>query len=672
MTITPGAQGTSRFKGEEEAPRRQRVTLRACLLGLLFAVLFSAIMPYNDYFIAATYLSGNFFPIDAFAMILLLVLVVNPLLILFGARDKIFTGAEIITVWTLVLVVAGIPSAGLMRYLIPHIVAPHYYASAANNWDTLIVSHLPRRLLVNDPAAVKTFFEGLKGNEPIPWHAWLEPLLWWSLFVACLFCAFFCLSTLLRRQWVDNERFAFPLVRLPVLMSESPEPGYSFNSLLRSPLLWIGVGCVTALHTTKGMHLLLPSIPDVPTAWHSSDFLVTAPWNGMNDILFAVYPLVIGFTYLMSTDVSLSIWLFYLFFKFQCLVATQYAWDVSQPGTGWLTGPGFTAYEEVGGAFALTAWTVWSMRGHLQRAWQKAAFNAPEIDDRDEPLSYRFAVFGLAGAYAGMFLWLTLVAKVQPLMAFAVLAGSMMVFIMLSWLVAQAGMLFAQHSFSPAQVLTVFTGTAHFDATSLAMSSITEHVGWQDAREFMMPPLLNSFKAASETGLNQRSLTRVLALAVVLAVIAAGWASIWLPYTHHGGSAGLKNPWTYVDAPQLPFSWTSSIIGHPKSPQLGPMLNVAGGALFCAALFACRTYFPAFGLHPVGFLVAATYPMYMLWFSIFLSWLIKIPIMRYGGMRGYRTLLPFFFGLIMGDTANAILWAVVGLFTKTGYQLLPG
>ncbi|HET6387522.1 MAG TPA: DUF6785 family protein, partial [Armatimonadota bacterium] len=575
------------------------------------------------------------------------------------------------TVWALIMVVAGIPSSGLMRYLVPHIVAPHYYADASNGWGPVIVDHLPRRLFVSDPAAVKAFFEGLQGAQRIPWSKWLGPLGWWAIFVACLFTTFFCLASLLRRQWVENERFSFPLVRLPVLMAESPEPGYRLNRLLHSPMLWIAVALTTFVHTVKGTHLLFPSVPDIPMTWSSSTFITTPPWLAINDTQFAIFPLVIGFTYLLPSEVSFSLWFFYLIFKLQVLLGYIYSWHMPDTGTGWLMGPSYTAYQEAGGMVALAAWVVWTMREHLGLIWRRAVHNDPAVPDDREPLAYRTALFGFLGAELGTYVWLTFVARIQPSMACAVLLGALVVFVVLSWLVAQAGLLFAQHTFSPAQLLTATVGSGPFNATSLAMSSITEHVGWQDAREFMLPPLLNSFKAAQETNLNARSLTRWLAVSVVLAVVISAWASIWLPYTH-GGATALKNPWTYVSAPELSFSWSASVLSHPNPPSPWVLLNGIGGALITVGLFACRTLIPSFPLHPAGFLIAASYPMYMLWFSIFLGWAAKGPIMRYGGMSGYRVMLPFFLGLIMGDTANAVIWEIVGLVTKTGYSLLPG
>jgi len=312
-----------------DASSRMRVTPRAFIVGLVAALSLCAITPYNDYFVAATYLAGNFFPVGAIAAVLAIVLIINPLLILLGRREAIFNAGEIVTVWSMVAVVSGIPSSGLMRYLIPHIVAPHYYASSVNGWEDRIIAHQPSRLFVTDPLAVKAFFEGLHRGEAIPWAAWSLPLFWWGLFVTFLFIGYFCISAILRKQWVENERLSFPLVKLPVMLAEEPEGRHYYNRLLRSPLLWTAATADMVLHTVKGLHLFFPRIPDIPTSWNSADVLTTLPWSGLNNILFAVYPLVIGFAFLIASDVCLSLWLFYILFKVQCLAGIVYNWDMS-------------------------------------------------------------------------------------------------------------------------------------------------------------------------------------------------------------------------------------------------------------------------------------------------------------------------------------------------------
>lgn len=658
----------SPLSGQQEA--RCRVTPRSFCFGLVVGLLLVAITPYNDRYVAATYLAGNFFPIGAFGAVLLIVLLINPLFILLDRRSSIYRPAEILTVWAMIAVVSGLPSSGLMRYLVAQIAAPTYFATPSNGWTNLIIIHLPARLIVSDKFAVRTFFEGLGHGESVPWMAWLAPLFWWSLFVALFVWAFFCLSAILRRQWVESERLTFPLVQLPTLLADTPEPGRFANSLVRSKLLWIAVALVTALHTVKGLHHLYPSVPDITTLIGASQLFTAPPFSTLN-LEVAVYPLVIGFAFLVPTEVTFSLWFFYVLYQAQILCGAVYNISDNQAVQGGISmGPSYTAYQEAGGALALILWLLWSMRRHLGEVWRKAIHNDPAVDDTGEAMTYRAALFGSFGALGGMFLWLTLVADIQPLMSLVVSLGAFVVFVLVSWLVAQAGILFVQQPFLPSQLAVVAAGPEHFSAPTLAMASMTEHVGWYDARELMMPSIMNSYKGASETGLSMRSLTRSLAVGIVLAFLVSAVTCIWLPYTHGGGNR--MDTWGYVQAPQIPLDWTQAVAQSVHGPQSDALWNMAGGAVFVLALFAGRAALPAFGLHPAGFLIADTYPMYAIWFSVLLAWLFKTPTMRYGGISGYRKILPFFIGLIVADCLNALVWVVVGLVTHTGYQLLPG
>jgi hypothetical protein len=53
-----------------------------------------------------------------------------------------------------------------------------------------------------------------------------------------------------------------------------------------------------------------------------------------------------------------------------------------------------------------------------------------------------------------------------------------------------------------------------------------------------------------------------------------------------------------------------------------------------------------------------------LWVSVFVAWLVKLLLLRYGGLRTYATALPFFFGLIVGDSVIGSIWALVSLIFR--------
>ena len=58
-----------------------------------------------------------------------------------------------------------------------------------------------------------------------------------------------------------------------------------------------------------------------------------------------------------------------------------------------------------------------------------------------------------------------------------------------------------------------------------------------------------------------------------------------------------------------------------------------------------------------------TAPMYHLWFSVFIAWLLKAAILKYGGARVYTQLRPFFLGMVLGGFGSAGFWLIVDYFT---------
>ena len=43
------------------------------------------------------------------------------------------------------------------------------------------------------------------------------------------------------------------------------------------------------------------------------------------------------------------------------------------------------------------------------------------------------------------------------------------------------------------------------------------------------------------------------------------------------------------------------------------------------------------------------------------AWLLKLVVLRYGGLRLYRTAVPFFLGLTLGQCVVGSLWSLIGI-----------
>ena len=99
--------------------------------------------------------------------------------------------------------------------MIANIGAPYYFPSSENGWEAELYPYLVDWAVVTDVTAVKWFYEGLPRGESIPWDAWFTPLFWRLSLVASIGVFCYCFVAMFRKQWVENERLAFPLMMLP-------------------------------------------------------------------------------------------------------------------------------------------------------------------------------------------------------------------------------------------------------------------------------------------------------------------------------------------------------------------------------------------------------------------------------------------------------------------------
>jgi len=82
-----------------------------------------------------------------------------------------------------------------------------------------------------------------------------------------------------------------------------------------------------------------------------------------------------------------------------------------------------------------------------------------------------------------------------------------------------------------------------------------------------------------------------------------------------------------------------------------------------ALLMLARQILVWWSLHPIGYPIRAVWLMERLWFSIFLAWLLKLLVMKYGGPKLFRRSRPFFLGLILGQFSIAGFWLIIDFFT---------
>ncbi|MBD3184146.1 hypothetical protein GF312_17815 [Candidatus Poribacteria bacterium] len=629
------------------------VTLRAVILGLVCVIFLCLITPYNDYAIYGTFVAGNHFPIGSFFLYIIIMFIGFITL----ARWKPKWGlrpSEMITVWCMMIVASGIPSSGFIRYHLFMLVAPYYYATPENEWEDLFFRYLPDSMMVKDPKAVKYFYEKLPAGAGVPWGEWLRPMLVWSAYVLMTYFVLVCLSVILRRQWVDHERFTFPLVRLPVEMVENTEPKNRVNNFMKNRMLWIGAGIAVVLHLINGLHAHIPSVPRIPLYFSMDPYLNDRPWTAMRSLIMMIYPSIIGFSYLLSLDVSFSFWIFYIIYKIQSVVAYASGF----PASGWT----LANRQEMGGYIALVIFVLWLSRRHLKDIFM-VTIGLRKVDDSNEPLPYRWALLGFVFGtviIAGM-AWMAG-------MSFGLAIGVMIFFyvmaIVLTWMVADGGFLFLLAIFRPSDYLMISMGSSSFDAASHTILTFEKTLMF-DLREFMMPHIMNSFKATDFVRLKRRQLLGVLGIVMVVA-IATSYYSGLMTWYHVGG---LKMGYWYDPEP---FNRLTSFLNYPRDTNWMELSFIITGFVVMSFLIFMRYTFFWWRVHPLGYAMTTSWAPYTIWFSIFLGWLSKFVILKFGGLKLYRQMRPFFLGIVMGESFIGGLWIIIGLFTKVSYRILPG
>ena len=150
--------------------------------------------------------------------------------------------------------------------------------------------------------------------------------------------------------------------------------------------------------------------------------------------------------------------------------------------------------------------------------------------------------------------------------------------------------------------------------------------------------------------------------AIVLALVFAGALQIWLPYTRGANHLYAyimqgNNVWAFNDYQPYMTHSASNVVDFRCFASFG------FGIAFTIFLSYMRSAFVWWPFHPLGYALCGSWTMVVLWFPCLVAWLIKTPILRYGGMRLFVKVRPFFIGLMIGECAMAVIWTLISATT---------
>jgi len=564
---------------------------------------------------------------------------------------------ELITIYVMLTLASALAGHDSLQLGIPDMSMPFWFATDGNRWGPLMHHLMPEWLTVRDMDIIKPYYEGhsslyVNGH----WKAWIGPTFWWTTFILALGLVMICLNVLVRKQWTENERLSYPLITLPLALTE----GGGESSFFRHNLLWVGLALGAGLDILNGIHALYPVVPGLAVRHEARNWgtlFTTFPWNYIGWLPVPFYPFIIALGFFLPQDLSFSIWFFYVFQKAERVVGAVWGAPNLSP---YLNGQSFGAW------FAIFAYTAWLGRRYFAGIFQKIVWRNPLVDDSDEPMRYRTAAVGILAGLAFIF-WFCLKARMTPAYTLAFFAIYLVLAVAITRVHAELGPPAHEMAggMNAGNFLVMAFGTDTVGAQNLAMIPLFYWFTGRGYRTQVMPPMLDGLKMAERANVSPRGLGLAMALGVWVGGVAAYWATHHLYYIHG------KNVMDAHNMGQL--NQLAAWLDNPQDPDTGGMVAVGGGLLFTLFLILMRLKFLTWPFHPAGYALSMNFGVDYFWTCLVIAWALKSLVLRYGGYRLYRRLLPLMFGILIGEYCVGAFWSAWSVIAGyRTYDFSPG
>ena len=242
------------------------------------------------------------------------------------------------------------------------------------------------------------------------------------------------------------------------------------------------------------------------------------------------------------------------------------------------------------------------------------------------------------------------------------LFGAFVVFLSITRIVAAGGVGFTRPQCNPQAFVVYGIGTKALGAQGIVALGLTQT--WiSDVRSIVMTSVLHGFKMADDVNLDRRKIAKGAIAATVFAFVISYFTIIRTGYEY--GALNSQKVWFFSNGP----TWVGRVIAgqiqHPvESEGIIPRWIFTGlGAGFMSLLIFMRYRFLWWPVHYLGFPISDSWMTGQVWFSIFLGWLLKLSILKGGGLKRYSNMKPFFLGLILGAITCAGMWLIVDAIT---------
>jgi hypothetical protein len=531
----------------------------------------------------------------------------------------------------------------------------------------------------------------------LPLRAWLVPGVVWLILFGALFAGFLGLNILLRKQWSENERFAFPQIILPrcLFAEEENARGGVFYTLFRNRAMWLGFLITLPLVILKGLHFYNPAVPApiIESGTFDQYFINPVAKSFFKEVAMDYGWMGAGFKFsllaialLIDTNVLFSLWL--AFFLFQL-------WNMFGKIFNWTRFPGYPWKDQqhMGAFIGYALLAVFVARRHLAQVF-RAVFSGGDPDaipQGGERGTYRLALLlvVLSLAVVGWGVWTGMGLKASLLF----FSYMLVVGFAASKIRAECGAPFSYITpYYGLQFVAAIGGFAVFGSAGMLVATIAS--GFMTTASFLLmaPTQIEMMELGRQMNVRPRDVWGGLTLGLLGAVFIGGFTVLCWGYGF--GSSQMEYGWPYEQYWWYDRSFKSGEAGADRAfenqtlgttPEMRPLdvvhnadakgLGIGLGITGLLALL--RSLFMWFPLHPLGYVLAPSYFMGSFWFCALLAWLIRVLLLRIGGARSIREgLMPFCLGMFLACVSSIVIFELVGIYMRMHgvmniYKALP-
>lgn len=594
------------------------------------------------------------------AMIAVVLLLLANLLSAALLRRRLFTTAQLLYVYIAVLVMSGFPGQQMVTYLYVSLVGPAHYASPENHFRELFFEHIPpwsTTSLSAEAPVVKWAFWGMPSGASIPWQPWVVPLAAWSVFFLLLFLNYVFLAGLFRRQWVDRQRMLFPLAEIPFQITRY-QGAERIPGPFRSVWFWLAFAVPLVILSLNGLHFHYPQIRgvDIYPRYLQNAFR-GRPWDHLNGIAFNFYFDVIGITYLLPSDVSLSLWLLWLF---------KYGLRVARSAVGRPENENAFRHMGIGSYLLLGLLTIWQARGTLAEIYRRAvrpsrpsSLERTFDDEAQEIVPGPLAFWGFVLTTLGVVFFTHLLGADWPL---ALLAHGLFLLsaLVVARLVSEAGLyaVWSPIGGSESLISQAFGPLALGARNVTALVTVSFHNG--DTASLTLASIFQGYKLADLGRLRPRHTLLLICAALALGIVGSHPTALYSIYSRGIPALGW---WMRGAGAGLPYGIANRLNNPEAVFTAGHYGNMGVGAAIVLVLSLLHVRYLWWPIHPLAW--AATFSSIVserFGFSFLLGWLLHRLALKAGGFVAYKRYQPLVLGLIVGNGVTLLAWAVIHYF----------